>query len=430
MCSSDLVQAKTYSLAAPAPNATPTMAEWASLLRGYFGSLMKLGNAIVASPHTLLKRHVGQVPLEKLRRLDPEGFRRLMRKKVRRTGGVTAGGIPIAKNVPQLTRSTSYDTAENRHIKFVLSSLSFRLQQIARTSQSGDEDADQTAEVRFFQYFQPIAREMLRDVQRLLQNTFLSGIRSEPLFGGSSQVLQKHRTYSAFIRTARLLSGGLSLTSGVLTIGLKHIAELYEYWCFLKLVSLLHLRFELTQTSFVKLRNTRVVIVLQKGQSAAVTFSSSTGKRIQVVYNRRFSDLPTLAQKPDNVIQLTTARSLHILDAKYRIAADQKYLKLFGAPGPVPDDVNTMHRYRDAIVLPKLVGGAGYERGVVKDAIVLFPYHDEQEFREHKLYRSIREVRVGGIPLLPNSTLLLEQHLAQLLEADGVIAREDGQTRS
>ncbi len=424
------VQAKTYSLASPAPDAAPTMAEWASLLRSYFGPMMRLGNAIVASPHTLLKRNIELVRLEKARRLDRESFRRLMRKQVRRAEGVTATGIPIPKNVPQLSRGTSHDTPENRHIKFVLSSLAFRLQQMARTSQTGDEDADQTAESRFFQYFQPIARDMLRDVERLLQNSFLRGIRSEPLFSGTSQVLQKHPTYSAFVRAARLLSGGLSVSGGVLTIGVKHIAELYEYWCFLKLVSLLRLRFELTQLSFVKRRNTGVVIVLQKGQSAAVRFRSGTGKRLDVVYNRTFSDLPTLAQKPDNVIQLTSERTLHILDAKYRIAADPKYLEVFDSPGPVTDDVNTMHRYRDAIVLPKAVGGPGYDRGVVKDAVVLFPYHNEEEFRYHRLYKSIGEVHVGGIPLLPNSTSLLEQHLTQLLQSDGVIANADGQNQS
>ena len=43
----------------------------------------------------------------------------------------------------------------------------------------------------------------------------------------------------------------------------------------------------------------------------------------------------------------------YIFDAKYRIdfAERSHYKKKYGTPGPMEEDINTMHRYRDALVV-------------------------------------------------------------------------------
>jgi hypothetical protein len=421
------VHARTFALAEPRPTAMPTLAEWSSLLQGYFSTLMRLGNAITANPQTVLERCVESKPIEKVRKLDRAMLRSLLRRQVRKPSGITTdAGFPLPAKLPELIRRTTYDTPENRYIKYLLTRTASRLQQISSTSDTGDDDADKTAEEKFFDHFRPIARKMLREVERLIQNSFLHHIRPSADRIDRSQVLQKHATYSAFARTARVLNGGLSVTGGVLRIGIKHIAELYEYWCFLKLVSLLRERFGLKQQSIVKLKHTGVVVTLEKGKQAAVRFIGSTGEQIELIYNRTFIDLPTLPQKPDNIIQLTNGSTLHILDAKYRVAFDDRYLQQFATPGPTPEDINTMHRYRDAIVLPEVLGGGGYTRGAVRDAVVLFPYRDEEIYKSHRFFSSINKVQIGGLPLLPAASSLVEAHIDALLRSDGVIVSSDG----
>ena len=377
-------------------------------------------------PHTVLERRVECVPLQKVRKLGRRKLRVFLRRQVRKPSGLSIEGRPLPSKLPELSRRTSYDTPENRHVKYLLKQTSFRLQQIVPTEASGDEDADFTAEQKFFNFFRPIAKEMLRDVERLLQNSFLREINSCPAPASGNQVLQKHPVYSAFGRVAYILNGGLSATGGLLRIGLKHIAELYEYWCFRKLVELLRDRFELVQQTMVRMRHTGVVVTLEKGRQAAVRFKNAEGKSVDVIYNRTFLNLPTLAQKPDNIIQLTDGRTFHILDAKYRIATNSDYKEQFGGPGPTTDDINTMHRYRDAIVLSQVLGGGVYELGVVKDAVVLFPFHDEDAYKNNRFYKSLKEVQIGGLPCLPNSTGLLEQHLESILRSDDVIGSSDG----
>lgn len=419
------INARTYAPGTPVPLEKPTEAEWSSLLQGYFASYKRLAQSIIAMPHTVLERRVDCVLLQKVKKLDRRNLRAFLRQQGK-PSGLSIEGRPLPSKLPELSRRTSYDTPANRHVKYLLKQTSFRLQQIVRTEASGDEDADLTAEQKFFNFFRPIAKEMLRDVERLLQNSFLREIKSNPAPASGNQVLQKHPVYSAFGRVAHILNGGLSATGGLLRIGLKHIAELYEYWCFLKLVELLRNRFELVQQTMVRVRHTGVVVTLEKGKQAAVRFKNEKGKSVDVIYNRTFLNLPTLAQKPDNIIQLTDGRTFHILDAKYKIATDSDYRERFGGPGPTTDDINTMHRYRDAIVLPQVLGGGGYELGVVKDAVVLFPFHDEDTYKNNRFYKSIKEVQIGGLPCLPKSTGLLEQHLESILRSDDVIGSSDG----
>lgn len=140
-----------------------------------------------------------------------------------------------------------------------------------------------------------------------------------------------------------------------------------------------------------------------------------TGKNLYVVYNRLFDRLPTIAQKPDNVIQIASDERFYIFDAKYRIQFDKGYMAQYGGAGPTTDDINTMHRYRDAIALPHPIKPKEYVQGVVTGAVVLFPYPNETAYQEHKFYNSIAQVEIGGLPFLPNATALMREKLKAVL---------------
>ena len=48
-------------------------------------------------------------------------------------------------------------------------------------------------------------------------------------------------------------------------------------------------------------------------------------------------------------------------------------------------------------------------------AYVLFPYANEREYTDHKFYRSIETVNIGGLPFLPGATSLVEELLSELI---------------
>ncbi len=171
--------------------------------------------------------------------------------------------------------------------------------------------------------------------------------------------------------------------------------------------------------SVVQINRLKAVVTLSKGKSSALRFvHKPSGKSLFLIYNRLFSRLPTIAQKPDNVIQFASTDKFYIFDAKYRIQFDETYSELYGGPGPTTEDVNTMHRYRDAIAIPHPMAPNEYKQGIVEGAVVLFPLPNEDAFCQHKFYKSISQVEIGGLPFLPGTTKLVAEKIKALLSAE------------
>lgn len=416
------VQTRTFGAAAPSPSAEPTLAEWIALLKGYFEQFVKAANTVIANPHSTLKKISQPAVAARARRVEERKLERRLRRPLSRSGGVSASGVRLPTHVPEVRRQTTFDNPENRYFKYLLLETLRQMQQVAIVQDTGDEDADLSSEQRFFQALRPEIWLMIRRLQRLLWAPFLHDLPAQLPNSLSSSVLYGHPAYSAFVQTARLLNSGLSLQGGALQIGIKNIAILYEYWCFLRLVRLLSESFSLEQQSLVQLRHLRLVLVLAKGKTAAVMFKeTASGKRLCLLYDRMFKGLPTVSQRPDNVIQLASEERLYILDAKYRLAFEADYVTQYGGVGPTVDDINTMHRYRDAIVIPHPLKPGEFQRGIVQGAAVLFPFRDESAYQDHRFFKSLAKVQIGGLPFLPGTSLLAETHVRGILKSDGYL---------
>lgn len=413
-------QVRTFGLAEPFPTTSPTLAEWLSLIKRYFNRLIAIVNAIAQNPHCVLEEHIELVPLARARRVNDRALNKTLRRRVSRVGGIVPEtGIPLPDRVPETVRRVTFDTPENQHVKALLVETQRTLQLILRMRSTTDEDSDVSAEKKFLKAIRPEAEDMLSQLRRVLRYPFLGETTVALPNRPSSLVFLRHPHYAALERVARLLNGGLSLGGVPLEIGAKNIAQLYEYWCFLRLVKLLREQLILEQQSIVQTKHLKIVVVLKKGREARIDFREPiSGKRLSLVYNRQFNRLPTVGQRPDNVIQLFSETKLYIFDAKYRLAVDDAYQKTYKGIGPTTEDINTMHRYRDAIVLPSRTG-VKFIRGVVQGAVVLFPYSDERNYQNQRFYQSIDQVQIGGLPFLPSATQLAESKIRELLQGEG-----------
>ncbi|MGN6140848.1 MAG: DUF2357 domain-containing protein [Ralstonia sp.] len=409
--------AKTYGMAAPERSRNPTLVEWFALVRTYFGEFAKLAQGIAKNPHSALVRKTAKVGVDRARRVSRQTLDRALRRP--NNGPMHPGvGAPLPRRIQETASWITFDTPENRYCKALLRETCRKIRSLARTRQSGDEDADRDNENRFFESIRGELKFMQRQVEALLRSPFLGQVADTALAKPDSMVFHKHPLYSRFDKLCRLLNGGLSFAGDIVPVGVKDTALLYEYWCFLKIISLLEDRFDLEEQTVVQFKRLRTVVALQKGSAAAIRFKHTpTGRDLHVVYNRMFNKLPTLSQKPDNVIQFASQNRLYIFDAKYRIQFDVDYLKKYGKPGPTEEDINTMHRYRDAIVIKHPMTG-NYERGVVIGAAVLFPHPDEAHYDGHRFNKSLDEVEIGGIPFLPTSTSMMRTKIDVLLKGE------------
>ena len=414
-------QARTYGRVGTQAGSPHTLVAWVALIRRYFDDFVAAAEAISRNPHSRLQKSTRAVAPERARRVDEVQLRRALRRNATATGPVLPGtGLALPRHLPEATSHVTTDTPENRLVKFQLRQTLRHVQALLRTVGSGDEDADPNAEQLFLSAVKPEAEAMRRRLGRLLLAPYLRQVADSAPTASPSLVFHQHPHYAAFARLYRLLNGGLTFHGDALNVGVKQISQLYEYWCFLTIVRLLAMRFKVESHDLVRVRNTRLTLVLEKGKKAAVTFRcATTGRKLQLIYNRLFNRLPTVSQQPDNVIQLT-GDDMYVFDAKYRLAFDADYQRQYASPGPTTEDINVMHRYRDAIVLPPVPGQPDYRRPVA-GAYVLFPYADEAKFKAHRFYSSIAAVGIGGFPLLPGTTALLEVKLDEILTAQGFI---------
>lgn len=407
--------AKTFGLAGPAKDQYPTLVEWFALLKRHFEDFARLAQAIVSNPHSDLKPKAVSVPTDRARRVSRQTIERALRKAG--TGPVIPKlGVALPRRLSERVSAQTFDTPENRYFKALIQATYVNIRALSSINESGDEDADRHSEHKFFDSIRPTLKGMERRIEAIMRSSFLRQVAEANLARPESMVYHKHPLYSQFDKLCRLLNGGLSFAGNIVPIGLKDTSVLYEYWCFLKIVALLGEQFDLEEQTVVQVNRLRTTVVLSKGKASAMRFfHRPSGKHLHVVYNRLFNRLPTIAQKPDNVIQFATDGSFYIFDAKYRIQFDRDYIRQYGGPGPTTDDVNTMHRYRDAIAIPHPIDPREFRRSVVSGAVVLFPYPDETTYREHRFYRSISQVEIGGLPFLPGATGLVREKLMELL---------------
>src|SRR5690606_40512649 len=92
-----------------------------------------------------------------------------------------------------------------------------------------------------------------------------------------------------------------------------------------------------------------------------IIFEADDGSTLELGYNRvpEGRGQPTVQPQPDFVLTLErkvggrpVPGGVHrlIFDAKYRVEASPKYQEHRGGVGPKEDDINTMHRSRDAFL--------------------------------------------------------------------------------
>ncbi|MGB8955295.1 MAG: DUF2357 domain-containing protein, partial [Tumebacillaceae bacterium] len=322
-------------------------------------------------------------------------------------------------------RRLDYDTAENRFLRFALVRISLRLKELRRRLVKEQEGWKKRSQGHYRDWFERIDR-MQNQLTRLLRMDFLQEVGTMQQMT-ITLVLQMAPGYREVYRDYLLLLKGLSLQGDLFRLSLKDVAQLYEYWCFLKIHSLLKQKYQLIKQDIVQVNRNGLFVKLEKDRSASVTYQNPHNhERFTLYYNTSASagDPPTLVQKPDNVLTIRKQSSLrkgstaseykYIFDAKYRLnpaSHDSSYQKSYKTPGPIEEDINTMHRYRDAIVQQE---SGEFERSMF-GAYVLFPYHDEDEYKDHHFYKSIKKVNVGAFPFLPGFTTLMEQFLDELI---------------
>lgn len=388
--------------------------EFFAVVSTIYNDFIKAADMILAQPHHILETTHEVLPSHKIKRVDNRTIRWIEKHpdQACRVNGNVAVDRTLA-----VKKQVTYNTQENRMTKFILLSTAKKLKSFKNNYLNLQRDVDPGVIKKI--------DDMALNISRRGNLSFLADVGAYEASAGMSLVFSMALGYRDLYKYYLMLLKGLTISGDVFNISIKDLAQLYEYWCFIKLNGLMKKKYKLISQDVVKVKGNGLFISLVKGKGSKVRYRNTTGDTITLSYNPTPGDVPTVAQKPDNVLSLIKKsvddqdrQYEYVFDAKYKIAypsddGENEYHKYLGeTPGPKEEDVNTMHRYRDAIVYHN--GSCPYER-IMFGAYVLFPYGDEQEYRQHRFYKSIKKVNIGGLPFLPSATELVEGMLDELI---------------
>lgn len=398
----------------------PSMAEFYRLISKHLEDFLKAVTQIERMPHHQLTKHYEVVRGDQLRKQDSKTrsyLRQNARKLVDVKKGISINGRTVLPTQGlQMKKQISFDTHENRYVKYTMQRIVSKLQHLEReltkpTRFKTEIDEDLLKQLE----------NMSKPLQKKLRHPFWQGIGKLDR-SITSLVLQMGMGYREVYQIYMVIAKSIVLQGQLYKMSVKDIATLYEYWTFLKLGSLLKEKCEALDQDIVKVSKEGIFLNLQKDKTATRKYRhKETGELITLSYQYTASKLPTITQKPDSMLSIKKFGKdydyQYVFDAKYRINVEDT-----NNPGPKEEDINTMHRYRDSIVTWR---NGSYARKAF-GAYVLFPWHDEQAFQKHELYQSIESVNIGALPFLPNATALVSKMLDHLLAKTSDELQDEG----
>lgn len=396
--------------------------EFYSILNYVFDNLKKAIDIILLNPHHELQKESKVVKYHSIRKCSNETIKYL-EKRPYLMNKMNNKYLPSEALIVNKVITTN--TNENRFLKFMLLKIIEKIDKfIYKFKKLNYKDNIVISNLSKFK----------KEINRRINTSFLRNIPSEYNEANLSLVFSMASGYKELYKYYLMLQKGLTISSNIFSISIKELSLLYEYWCFIKINSILEKKYKLITTDFLKINRNGINISLTKGVESSLTYENpKTQEKFKVYYNSTKAS-KTVSQKPDNILSMHKDGSVKsyefIFDAKYKIDRSEEYINKYKTIGPKEEDINTMHRYRDAIVHKYKKQERARNREWFNDnfdddyssinncifgAFVLFPYDDEEEFKKNKFYKSIEEVNIGAIPFLPSTTKLMEEFLDELV---------------
>lgn len=422
--------------------------EFYSILTYAFNKLINSIDIILCNPNHMLQKQESIVKYHKVKNVSNESIKYL-EKRPYLLNKVNHSYIPEKALV--VKKIVSEDTKENRFTKFMLIKIIKKIDAFIIKYSKSNKDTDVIEKLKKYK----------REINKRLNTSFLSRVSPQYNEANLSLVFSMGSGYKDLYKYYLMLQKGLSINSNIFTLSMKELPLLYEYWCFIKINSLFKKKYKLISTDILKLNKDGVYVALKKGKEASFKYLNPKTNEEFIIYYNAVRDSKTVSQKPDNILSICKDSKLKsyefVFDAKYKIDDSSKYKEKYNTPGPKEEDINTMHRYRDAIIydhrkdklFDKRILKLDNSKNLRKDedskekvillenqdliknidffenhkninncifgAFVLFPYDNEEEFRNHRFYKSIEEVNVGAFPFLPSTTDLMENFLDELI---------------
>lgn len=341
-------------------------------LRSRLTDLERTVRRINDRPVRILHVEERLLPLHKARTLTGPELERSLRTS--RVAGMVpmpnrapgAPKLPLPERVRKTAKAVNLDIPEHQQMKWALTRWHGWLVSVADRLSTPAADGSEQRSIR--EGWAVRCRGMSRRIGTLLALPLFEDVSDRPGPVTLSSVYRRSPAYAEFFRLHRDFSLGVAQVVGdYLQMPLARTFDLYELWCFLRILRVTAERFPVASDT---LRS-----VFEQTADGEITLPSSfvevpLGHGFAVAYQRRYreywrerDDRGSFSREmqPDIAITATEpqAAALIVLDAKYRV------------DGQLNDAIGDIHVYRDALVEPEGTTGT---RRIVTAAYVLTPF--------------------------------------------------------
>ena len=415
MLSLDYMKRTFHGFSPDTKGETPELIWW-SIFAGEQEKFIKACRSIIERPRRRLRGYEVYLRADKLKRV-PTNIENELAEYRREQAHLYRVEEHIQSN----------DTQENRFLKYALSQITAKYETLKKRIEAIKNTSDTLKKEM---------EEVENTLKHLQKNPFFRTVGRFKGLTQESLVLQRASGYSQVYRTWQLLRRAYSLNDGMYRLQSKDIATLYEIWCFIEVSHIvkkqLGIDVDVDHRNRMEM-NGVFTWELGKGEHSRILFKKDGVELAELVYNPKHTDkendsismehlvVPTVAQKPDIVLQLTKddiekgMKMTYLFDAKYRINDRTDA----GVDTPPDDAINQMHRYRDAIYYKDNKEGDNALKKEVIGGYILFPGNgDPIEVAKAKFQQSLDEVNIGAFPLRPNDDKnkeLLEDFIKELI---------------
>ncbi|WP_294461938.1 DUF2357 domain-containing protein, partial [uncultured Ruminobacter sp.] len=276
--------------------------------------------------HSQLKSHVETVPLSLASNINQNTLRNIVSKPSNLFESDADFGIVnklngyIPRDIDQIKHEDIIDIPENRFFKYFLELIQNLVEKLLESSKEG--------------YIKDKLLYFRDEIEYYLSNKFFNHISAMDYVPFNSQILQKKEGYREIFHYFLMLEFSFRLSWDEVNDQFKgfekKLSELYEYWCYFKLLKVLN-ELSVDKISFedvFKINKDNWSITIKKGVQSAKNFKlnfDGNDIKIKLFYNLRFSDNSpyrsySLAFRPDYTLMVTIGEHMHYIhfDAKYR----------------------------------------------------------------------------------------------------------------
>jgi len=383
-------------------------------LRTRIERLVKIIESINENPRRALNAQTQSTPYYQVRSVSGNELTRSFQTGSPRSSAESGANLPQAlkgflpARINIRKRLASYDIKEHRDIKSALRRWSSWLTLAAETLSATLEDDSESKQLR--RLWRGRIRKMARSLDRLLQLDFLADVAdtADPIV--TTSIYKRVPAYRDFFNIQRDISLGIANVFGdFLQMPLARTYELYELWCFLRLLRTSIVRFGLQEKAVDDLfgRGTASNNIVVSRRAVTIPLREDVAIAFQLTFMEYWKEKTgrgsySRAMNPDIVLYTAASprqpQRLIVLDAKYRIDAS------------LNEALASIHMYRDALVQETESSGI---KDIVSAAYLLSPYiadiSGEWKAAElpgrlfHPGYRT--EFRFGAVTMRPGMTL-------------------------